>query len=100
MTNPMTHLDAYADEELQQVLDRILAQARGEVLGIRDTWKRFIAISEAGVLLCVWAWKPVGTHAGLNGCWESCSLSCGLGMHPRSAPSGCGSRRRIARTRS
>jgi hypothetical protein len=32
MTNPMTDLDAYTDEELQQALARVLAQARGEVL--------------------------------------------------------------------
>lgn len=32
MTNPMTDLDAYTDEELEQALARVLAQAQGEVL--------------------------------------------------------------------
>ena len=32
MTNPMTHLDACTDEELEQELARVLAHARGEVL--------------------------------------------------------------------
>ena len=22
---------------------------------------------------CVWAWKPVGTPAGSNDCWQNCS---------------------------
>jgi hypothetical protein len=32
MTNPMTDLDAYTDEELQQAMARVLARAREEVL--------------------------------------------------------------------
>jgi hypothetical protein len=32
MTDPMTDLDAYTDEELEQALARVLAHARGEVL--------------------------------------------------------------------
>jgi len=32
MTNPMTNLEAYPDEELLQTLSRLLTQARGEVL--------------------------------------------------------------------
>ena len=36
----------------------------------------------------------------LNDCLPNCSLSCGSGTPPRSAPSGCASRRRIARMHS
>ena len=32
MTNSMTNLDAYTDEELEQKLARVLAYASGEVL--------------------------------------------------------------------
>jgi len=32
MKNPMTNLDAYTDEELEQALARVLADAQGEVL--------------------------------------------------------------------
>jgi hypothetical protein len=37
--NPMTDLDAYTDEELQQALARVLAQARGEVLNDAEVQK-------------------------------------------------------------
>ncbi len=39
MTNPMTDLDAYTDEELQQARARVLAQARGEVLNDAEVQK-------------------------------------------------------------
>ena len=39
MTNPMTDLDAYTDEELEQMLARVLAQARGEVLNDAEMQK-------------------------------------------------------------
>ena len=39
MTNPMTDLDAYTDEELEQELARVLAQARGEVLNDAEVHK-------------------------------------------------------------
>jgi hypothetical protein len=39
MTNPMTELDAYTDEQLQQALARVLAQARGEVLNDAEVQK-------------------------------------------------------------
>ncbi len=39
MTNPMTDLDAYTDEELQQALARVLAYARGEVLNDAEVQK-------------------------------------------------------------
>ncbi len=39
MTNPITDLDAYTDEELQQTLARVLAQARGEVLNDAEVQK-------------------------------------------------------------
>jgi hypothetical protein len=39
MTNPMTDLDAYTDEELQQTLARVLAHARGEVLNDAEVQK-------------------------------------------------------------
>jgi hypothetical protein len=39
MTNPMTDLDAYTDEELEQALARVLAQARGEVLNDAEVQK-------------------------------------------------------------
>jgi hypothetical protein len=44
MTNPMTDLDAYTDEELQQALARVLAQARGEVLNdaaVQKFWQLY-----------------------------------------------------------
>jgi hypothetical protein len=39
MTNPMTDLDAYTDEDLQQALARVLAYARGEVLNDAEMQK-------------------------------------------------------------
>jgi hypothetical protein len=39
MTNTMTDLDAYTDEELEQALARVLAQARGEVLNDAEVQK-------------------------------------------------------------
>jgi hypothetical protein len=39
MTNAMTDLDAYTDEELEQALARVLAQARGEVLNDAEVQK-------------------------------------------------------------
>jgi len=39
MTNPMTDLDAYTDEELEQALARVLAEARGEVLNDAEVQK-------------------------------------------------------------
>jgi hypothetical protein len=45
MTNPMTDLDAYTDEELEQELARVLAQARGEVLNDAEV-QRFWQLNE------------------------------------------------------
>ena len=45
MTNPMTDLDAYTDEELQQELARVLAHARGEVLNDAEV-QRFWQLNE------------------------------------------------------
>ena len=45
MTNPMTDLDAYTDEELEQELARILAHARGEVLNDAEV-QRFWQLNE------------------------------------------------------
>ena len=39
MTNPMTDLDTYTDEELEQALVRVLAHARGEVLNDAEVQK-------------------------------------------------------------
>jgi hypothetical protein len=39
MTNPMTNLDAYTDEELKQALAGVLALARGEVLNDAEVQK-------------------------------------------------------------
>ena len=39
MTNAMTDLDAYTDEELEQALARVLAQARGKVLNDAEVQK-------------------------------------------------------------
>jgi len=39
MTNHMTDLEAYTDEELQRALARVLAQARGEVLNDAEVQK-------------------------------------------------------------
>ena len=42
MTNPMTDLDAYTDEELEQAMARVLALARGEVLNdaeVQQLWQ-------------------------------------------------------------
>jgi hypothetical protein len=41
MIDPMTDLNAYSDEELEQEMARVLAQARGEVLNdaeVRKFW--------------------------------------------------------------
>jgi hypothetical protein len=41
MIDPMTDLNAYTDEELEQEMARVLAQARGEVLNdaeVRKFW--------------------------------------------------------------
>ena len=39
MTDPMTDLYAYTDEELEQALARVLAHARGEVLNDAEVQK-------------------------------------------------------------
>jgi hypothetical protein len=39
MTNPMTNLEACADEELEQELARVLAYASGEVLNDAEVQK-------------------------------------------------------------
>jgi hypothetical protein len=42
MIDPMTDLNAYTDEELEQEMARVLAQARGEVLNdaeVRKFWQ-------------------------------------------------------------
>jgi hypothetical protein len=47
MTHAMTELDAYTDEELEQSLARVLAQARGEVLNdaeVQKFWQLYEAI--------------------------------------------------------
>ena len=45
MTNPMTDLDAYTDEEFEQKLARVLAHARGEVLNDAEV-QRFSQLNE------------------------------------------------------
>ena len=45
MPNPMTDLDAYTDEELEQELARVLAHARGEVLNDAEA-QRFWQLNE------------------------------------------------------
>jgi hypothetical protein len=45
MTNPMTDIDAYTDEELEQELARVLAHARGEVLNEAEV-QRFWQLNE------------------------------------------------------
>ena len=45
MTNPMTDLDAYTVEELEQELARVLAHARGEVLNDAEV-QRFRQLNE------------------------------------------------------
>ena len=45
MTNPMTDIDAYTDEELEQELARVLAHARGEVLNEAEV-QRFWQLKE------------------------------------------------------
>jgi hypothetical protein len=39
MTNPITNLDAYTDEELKQALARVLTLARGEGLNDAEVQK-------------------------------------------------------------
>jgi hypothetical protein len=39
MANPMTDLEAYPDEELEQEMARVLAHARGEVLNVAEVQK-------------------------------------------------------------
>jgi predicted Zn-dependent protease len=45
MTNSMTDLAAYTDEELEQELARVLAHARGEVLNDAEV-QRFRQLNE------------------------------------------------------
>jgi lipopolysaccharide biosynthesis protein len=47
MTNAMTNLDAYTDEELEQALARVLVQARREVLNdaeVQKFWQLYAEI--------------------------------------------------------
>jgi hypothetical protein len=39
VTNPMTGLEAYTDEQLEQEMARVLAHARGEVLNDAEVQK-------------------------------------------------------------
>ena len=53
MTNPMTDIDAYTDEELEQELARVLAHARGEVLNdaeVQKFWKLYAEIQRRRAL--------------------------------------------------
>ena len=45
MTNPMTSLDVYTDEELEHELARVAAHARGEVLNDAEV-QRFRQLNE------------------------------------------------------
>src|ERR1035437_2753430 len=52
MTNLMTDLDAYTDDELQQALARVLAYARGEVLNdaeVQKIWQLYKEIQRRGL---------------------------------------------------
>ena len=54
ITNPMTDLDAYTDEELEQALARVLAQARGEVLNdaeVQKFWQLYSEIQRRALTL-------------------------------------------------
>ena len=47
MTNPLTDLEAYTDEELKQAMARLLAQARVEVLNdseVQNFWQLYTEI--------------------------------------------------------
>jgi hypothetical protein len=64
MTNPMTDLDAYTDEELEQELARVLAHARGEVLNdaeVQRFWqlKRTDSTASCGIRKRRVAGRPV-----------------------------------------
>ena len=48
---------------------------------------------------CESAWKPVGTPAGSNGWWQSCSLSCGSETRLKFRANEHASRRRIGKMR-
>ena len=53
MTNPMTDLEAYTDEELEQEMARVLAHARGEVLNdaeLRKFWQLYAEIQRRRAL--------------------------------------------------
>jgi hypothetical protein len=55
MTNPITDLDAYTDEELEQALARVLAHARGEVLNeaeVQKFWQLCKEIQRRRALSC------------------------------------------------
>src|SRR5207237_6967624 len=66
-------------------------------LGHREEAEQFTASSRCAEKKCVLGWKPVGMRAGLSGYSPRCSLSCGSGMQPRTAPNGCANRKPIAR---
>ena len=53
MTNPMTYLEAYTDEELEQEMARVLAYARGEVLNdaeVQKFWQFYTEIQRRRAL--------------------------------------------------
>jgi len=66
-------------------------------LGHREEAEQFYRQLKVRGKKCGLGWKPVGMRAGLSGYSPSCSLSCGSGMQPRSAPNGCANRKPIAR---
>jgi len=53
MINPMTDLEAYTDEELEQEMGRVLAHARGEVLNdaeVEKFWQLYTEIQRRRAL--------------------------------------------------
>src|SRR6266699_2308021 len=66
-------------------------------LGHREEAEQFYRQLQVRGKKCGLGWKPVGMRAGLSGYSPSCSLNCGSGMQPRSAPNGCANRKPIAR---
>ena len=73
--------------EFQQIalVDTDTGEFQEKRLAHREEAEKFYRDLAAQGRRCVWAWKPVGTRAGSNDCWPSCSLSCGSETQPRSA---------------
>src|SRR5271156_6961583 len=87
--------------EFEQIasVDTDTGEIQEKRLAHREEAEKFYRGLAGRARKCGLDWKPAGMHAGSNDSWPSCSLSCGLETQPRSEPSECANRRRIAKMR-